>query len=50
MNFEVGIAFKGSERTYVLTPKVLWLCYHRKRSKTAISSTSTKFLKKNFFW
>jgi len=43
----------GDKGRYILwiclTPKVLWLCYHQKHSKTAISSTSTKFLKKNFF-
>jgi len=34
---------------HTLTPKGFRQCFHQKRSKTAMSSTSTKFLKKNFF-
>jgi len=32
-----------------LTPKGFAQCFHQKGSKTAIYSTSTKFLKKNNF-
>jgi len=34
---------------FSLTPKVPWLCYHKKHSKIAISSISIKFLKNIIF-
>jgi len=39
----------GHIQFVVITPKGFWLCFHQKHSKTVISNTSTKFLKKNIF-
>jgi len=48
-SFKIGYKNIPSFYLATLTPKVPQLCYHQKRSKTAISNISTKFLKKTFF-